>query len=397
MKKHIPSNIILLLFLTLFGMASCSKDDIEGQFPPETGQTVFLYMPWSTNLTSYFQQNIADFETAIRGNILKNNRLVVFLSSSATEASMFELKYEKGQNVRIPLKEYSDPKFTEADGITAILNDVMCFAPANRYAMIIGCHGMGWLPVQSGRARGAYNDCDKDYWEYEGVPLTRYFGGTTSDVQTEITELAKGIANTGIKMDYILFDDCYMSSIEVAYDLKDVSDYLIASPTEVMAYGFPYHIIGEYLIGDFNLQGIVDGFYDYYANYQYPYGTIAVTVCGELDNMAAIMRDINQQSSFNTILLDNVQRMDGYSPVIFFDFGDYVNNLCTDETLLKKFEYQLERTVPSNLSLHTHSYFSMIGGAIKIDAYTGVTISDPSINSKTVEKTETAWYKATHL
>ena len=35
-------------------------------------------------------------------------------------------------------------------------------------------------------------------------------------------------------MEYILFDDCYMSSIEVAYELKDVTKYLIGSTSEMM-------------------------------------------------------------------------------------------------------------------------------------------------------------------
>ena len=65
------------------------------------------------------------------------------------------------------------------------------------------------------------------HWEYENVPMTRYFGGLNAQYQTDITTLAKGISNAGLKMEYILFDDCYMSSIEVAYALKDVTDYLI--------------------------------------------------------------------------------------------------------------------------------------------------------------------------
>jgi len=187
-----------------------------------------------------------------------------------------------------------------------------------------------------------------------------------------------------------------MSSIEVAYDLKDVTGYLIASPTEVMIYGFPYHKIGRYLVGNVDLQGICNGFYDYYANYQYPYGTIGVTVCAELDNLASVMRDINQRFSFDPALLGALQTMSGYSPEIFFDFGHYVANLCPDDDLLSRFEYQLERTLPSALSLHTRSYYSMSRGVVDIKAYSGVTISDPSISDKTVAKTETSWYKATH-
>lgn len=46
-------------------------------------------------------------------------------------------------------------------------------------------------------------------------------------------------------MEYILFDDCYMSSLEVAYDLRHVTRHLIACPTEIMVYGMPYSHIGE--------------------------------------------------------------------------------------------------------------------------------------------------------
>ena len=35
-------------------------------------------------------------------------------------------------------------------------------------------------------------------------------------------------------------------------------------------------------------------------------------------------------------------------------------------------------------------------GKIKINTFSGATISDPSINSYATEKYQTAWYKATH-
>ena len=392
MKKYI------LLSIVLFGFVSCSKETLIISSATQAEQTLFLYMPWSTDLTTFFTQNIIDLETALNDNILQNNRVIVFFSSSATEASMFEIKYRKGEIIRTTLKEYTSPVLTTKSGIASILNDVISFAPANRYAMIISSHGNGWLPAPETKAqRVRVVDDNMYHWELEGAPVTRFFGGTTSDTQTNISTLAAAIAMKGIKMDYILFDDCYMSTVEVAYDLKDVTDYLIASPTEVMAYGFPYHKIGKHLFGDFNLQGIVDGFYEFYKVYpEYPHGTIGVTVCAELDNLAAIMKEINQRFSFNQALLGTLQRMDGYSPVIFFDFGDYVKNLCTDQTLLDRFEYQFERTTPTHLRLHTRKYYSRFRGPIEINTYSGITISDPSVHPSAAAKTETAWYKATH-
>ena len=50
-----------------------------------------MYLPWSTNLTSYFYNNISDMEEAIQEKGLHNERIIVFLSTSSSEAEMFEI------------------------------------------------------------------------------------------------------------------------------------------------------------------------------------------------------------------------------------------------------------------------------------------------------------------
>lgn len=333
-------------------------------------------------------------ESVIAKDILRNERVMVFFSTSPTEATLFELKYKNGKCIRDHIKNYDNPPITTASGITSILNDVKNYAPANRYAMVINCHGMGWLPVPTSKTRSMDQ---KYYWEYEGVPLTRFFGGLSPEYQTNITTLATAITQAGIKMEYILFDDCYMSSIEVAYDLKDVTDHLIASPTEIMAFGMPYAEIGQYLVGDVDYEGICNSFISFYRNYSLmPCGTIGVTVCSESENLAAVMKEINQKYAFDPTQLNSLQRMDGYSPIIFFDYGDYVTKLCPDRVLLEKFNEQLERTVPSKYRMHTDYFYSMSKGKVQINTYSGTTISDPSVNPEASTKTETAWFIATH-
>ena len=39
------------------------------------------------------------------------------------------------------------------------------------------------------------------------------------------------------KWDFILFEGCYMGSVEVAYELKDKTEAIIASPTEIVSPG----------------------------------------------------------------------------------------------------------------------------------------------------------------
>ena len=394
LSNMIKMKYFALLLITLsLCFTSCEKEET----PPATvDQTVLMYLPWATNLLDAFQTNIQDMESAIARNIIKNERVVVFLSTSPTEAELFELKYQKGTCVRVPLKKYSSPAFTTAAGITAILEDVKFFAPAHRYAMTIGCHGMGWIPVT--KTEKARSVGQKFHWEYEGALMTRFFGGLTSNYQTEITTLAKGITDAGIKMEYILFDDCYMSSIEVAYDLREVADYLIGCPTEIMAYGMPYADIGPYLLGKVDYEGICNAFLSFYQNYtDMPCGTIGITVCSELDRMAAVMNKINAACTFDPAYRYSIQRMDGYTPILFFDYADYVAKLCmrTPE-LLPEFEEQLERVIPSIYRKHTDFFYSASAGKIKISTYSGITTSDPSINPLANPRMETAWYKATH-
>lgn len=387
--------VISLLFITC-GFSSCSNED-----EPEshiTQNTIFMYMPWSGNLTSYFYQNIKDMESNIcQMGGLDNDRVIVFMSTTSTEASMYEIVYENGICNHIPIDSYTNYPFTTESGLTELLLTLKSIAPAKSYSMIIGCHGMGWLPVNKSRA--AYSE-EKYHFEYgDKSLLTRFFGGTTSDYQTEISTLSNALNNAGLRMQYILFDDCYMSSIEVAYELKDVTDYLIASTCEVMAYGMPYATMGKYLLGKPDYKAVCDEFHKFYSDYEImPCGTLAVTDCSQLGEMANIMRRINNAYNIDSELIGDIQKLDGYYPTIFFDYGDYVNKLLEHNganlELIEAFNRQLNLTVP--YKTHTETYFTSSRGPLPIVSYSGITTSDPSYSSRASQKYNTKWFYATH-
>lgn len=387
MRKHIH---LLLFFASLFILFSCHHKNDDPT--PENQKTLFVYMPWSNNLTSYFYTNLNDLEDAIIERGLKDERVIVFFSETSTDASMFEMVYKNGKVTRETINTYKNPPFTTASGITSIINDVKRVAPANVYSMIIGSHGFGWVPVQSTTLRRTSDF--KYHWENENVPLTRYFGGTSPEFQTDISTLAQGITDAGIKMEYILFDDCYMSTIEVAYDLRYATDHIIASTSEIMAYGMPYAIIGKHLLGTPNYQAICDGFYQFYSTYSYPYGTLGIVDCREVDAIIPIMKEINANYQISSSAISSIQRLDGYTPTIFFDFGDYVDKFCEDTQLLLSFKSQLDKVVPNKT--HTGAYYSMNNGVNQINTFSGITVSDPSLNGRASEKVNTAWYIATH-
>ena len=121
---------------------------------------------------------------------------------------------------------------------------------------------------------------------------TRSFGGLDNTYAINVSSLAQAIETNGIKMQYILFDACYMSNVETAYELKDATNFLLASPNEIMAKGLPYEDIWSYLNTTTpNYASIISSYYSHYNSTSTPYASLAAIDCRQMDKLAAIMKD----------------------------------------------------------------------------------------------------------
>lgn len=438
--KKTCSLIIATLFIVV-GVSCSNGDSPDGPDVPVTpvGQTVFMFFPWSNSLLSDFRRTVEDMQTVVTQRSMKDERIMVFMATSEREAVLFELKKQNGRCLTDTLRRYSDRPFTSRQWLTALFSEVMTLAPASRYGMVVGCHGLAWVPVQGQRnARkrlGSQERIDEEdnlykkerldkegddlmHFEVQGPVTTRFIGGTYPETQIETTDLADAMADASFHTEYILFDACYMSSVEVAYELKDVTHYLIASPTEVLSYGFPYITMGKHLLGTPNYKGIVDSFISFYSSYNLPYGTVAVTDCTQLDALAAIAQQINaaateqinaaaaeptnaaSEGELNTArsgknVPNGVQIMDGYSPTLFYDLGHLMSLKDAGTVLTAAFAEQLDKTVP--YKGHTGQYFTALKDApVDIKHYSGLNTSQGSLNHMADRFSETAWYKATN-
>ena len=87
------------------------------------------------------------------------------------------------------------------------------------------------------------------------------------------------------KFDYILFDACFMQSIEVAYELRHQADWMIGSPAEIPGPGAPYDsIMGALCTGDAN--GIINGYNSGYPMESYPGALLSCIDCTQLEALA---------------------------------------------------------------------------------------------------------------
>lgn len=355
--------------------------------PVYKNQTIIVFMPWATNLLPAFSQNIKDIEKAVLEKKCDQAHILVCLSTSETQSVLMELHRQKSQCMIDTLEKLPYASFSQ-DRITHLLEKAQEKTRTSEYSMIIGCHGMGWLPAIATAKAVRRNSL---HFERTDVPQTRWFGGTSPEYQIEVSTLAEAIRKSDMHMNFILFDDCYMSSVEVAYDLKDVTDYLIACPTEIMKYGYPYYQCLPYLVGDKNYEELCNTFIAFYGSYQVPSGTIAVTDCRQLDRLAETVRQIESLPEREAA---SIQKMDGYEPAIFYDFGDYIRQRCPDEPLLYQFEQQMKAVVP--FKGNTPSYYSANNGWNEIYSFSGLTTSVPTRNGYGRYYKNTAWYQATH-
>ena len=435
--------LFIIGILATVALSSCSgeAEDVDSV----NKQTILAFYPWTggTN-TSGLKSDLANNVDSICKGILdrkglNNTRVMVFFSDSYNKSTLYDLQYDETKKTvnRIPVKTYDGTLYSTADGIAEILNEVKQDAPALNYALIIGAHGCGWTyasdwvnypyaarprtenAANSGSHVGSTTSSTTSD-NFSGIqfgedpnhpltratgshPKTRFFGSVSYDeAATDVTTLAEGIKKSDIgKLQYILFDACYMGNVETAYELKDVTNFLISSSSEIMQYGLPYRSLWTYLNTSApNYSSIVSGAISYYNTTDNPYLNLAAIDCRQMEGLASVMKEINSKYTLSsTVPLESIQPLDGFSPNLFYDLSVYVDSLHLSGYDKDKFTNQLKKTIKASGS--TAEVFTALtgyqGSKITIKSYCGLSISDPSQHSvATKGREKTGWWKATH-
>ena len=413
---------LFTLFICMISLAmtftSCSEEAFDTDSVNK--QTILVFYPWTgsksyTGLLGYLQNNIDSIcDGIIDRKGLNNSRVLVFLSDKYNHSTLYDLQYNATTKSvdRVPLKEYEGASYASAEGIADIMNEVKTQASALNYALIVGVHGCGWTYASDWSRYPYYarpsvtrprdnNFSGIQFGPDPNAPLTRFFGSVSlAENAMDISTLAEGIRESGLKMQSILFDACYMSNIETAYELKDVTNYMIASGSEIMAAGLPYRSMWSYLNSPTpNYSGIVSTSVNFYKNNSSaPFCNLAAIDCRQVEKLASVMKEINAQYQLSaSVSLDSIQHLDGFRPNLFYDLETYVDSLRPSGYLLDQFKSQLKLTIKA--SDHTDEAYTCIysSDSFKIKNYCGITISDPSQHSVAIKGREkTGWWKATH-
>lgn len=420
MKQFVYGFIFAIV--SIIGLGSCTEEAFD--IDKVNKQTILVFLPWtggnsSIGLTEDLSKNIDSICAGIKDKKgLNNTRVLVFFSNNANNSTLFDLTYNDvtKEVSRTPIKTYEGSAYNSANGFADILNEVRQNAEALNYALIIGGHGCGWSCADDwinypNQAKSFNTQQTLSYdTPFSGIqfgtdpdnPTTRFFGSVDrKENSIDLSTLVEGIKQSGIKMQYILFDVCYMGNVETAYELKDVTNYLVASSSEIMAKGIPYRLMWSYLNGTTpNYSSLVNGIVNFYKNSNAPYCNMAAIDCRQLDALANVMKEINQKYTFDTTIpLDSIQPLDGFLPHLTYDMAVYVDSLRPNGYLKEQFSNQLKKTVKA--AAHTDCAYTALKlypeVTIKIKNYCGLSISDPSQHPVAIRgKEKTGWWKATH-
>lgn len=240
--------ILSLLVCLVAFLSACQNEDFK---PSYGARTVLVYIAGNNSLGRYgFAEE--DMKEMIEGmkntDGTDNNLLVYFADYNKTAKLVRLIKNEKGEVKQETIMHYDKQNSVSVDVMKDVFQTTFSNYPAKSYGVVFWSHGEGWLNYQK--------------------PSTRWWG---QDVDSEdccmnIPDLHAALT-VAPHFDFILFDACFMQSVEVAYELKDRADYIIGSPTEIPAPGAPYQkVVPAMFANTATAIEIAKAYFDFYAD-----------------------------------------------------------------------------------------------------------------------------------
>ena len=280
-----------LIFIgALLLLISCKKDDSLSSLPR---RTVLVYMSGENNLSPYADADIREMIEG-RKSVADNENLIIYVDHALQNEKPFIARITKDQNHPVDtLYRFSEDHYSsDPQKLQQVLQWVVNNCPASEdYGLVFWGHANGWIiedetiPTSSAprRAYGVDNGRNAS----SGSLVLK---GPWLNIPT----LRQVLENVNKKWKFIFFDCCNMQCAEVAYELRNLCYYMIASPAEITGVGAPYEkIVPDMFIHDVKTmcESIVN---DYHAQRTNRYGT--VTVDGECQLPLCAIRSNKMQA-----------------------------------------------------------------------------------------------------
>ena len=394
LKKLILAVLTVITVTTV--LVACNHNDEPDPVQEEDLRTVLVYIAADNSLTSFAADDIAEMVSGFAAVDADKNNLLVYVDTQSAKSFLYQIsKDSKGAVVKKVLHEYQQQNSVYPTVMAEVYNRVFSAFPAKSYGLVLWSHGDGWLPSPANISASKAS--------------TRWFGqdGTSyMDISSLNTAL-----NSAPHFDFILFDACFMQSVEVAYELKDRADYFIGAPNEIPGPGAYYTELVPAMFSQANdlASTVAHGYYDYYAakytgqlgsNENWTMGvTVSVLKSSEVQALAAATAAILPKYITNgsAINVSSIYSYDPRSTYFYYDLKDLIKSLVAsdDQTLFSAWSDAFELAVP--LHLTTDKTYSSFGyGMISMSGSSGLSAYIPrsSYVSLNTFYHSYAWYSA---
>ena len=402
----------ICILCIIIAFTSCQHEELE--LKSERGRQVLVYMIADNNLDYFAVRDINEMERGMGKD--SDSELFVYIdrgvNGKPSHPYLLKIISDTTENIvskiilTYPEQNSADPKVLEQ-----VIKDVSEISKNKNppKGLVLWSHGNAWLPP----AISLYSDRDKIIDTTTNVSSIKSFGYDETLLDTEsghremdIIELAETLSP--YHFDFILFDACYMGTIEVAYELKDVCNYIICSPTEILSDGFPYDkIVNKLFSQPLQFKAIAEDQHSYYNSQKgiLKSAAICVVKTDGLDNLSTFFNNEFTNSISNISIekknlsytKDSLQQFDRLGAEFLFDMEDFVSRICKQKNkmmLLNEFHKCWHETVI--YEKHTKS----IVGSLELKSCNGLSIYIPQ-NYPSREKIKEyykklSWYEASN-
>ncbi|MBQ9146648.1 MAG: hypothetical protein IJX68_02900 [Rikenellaceae bacterium] len=373
--------------------------------PPQgtADHTVIMYLAGNNNLQTYLEDNVQDVIWSVDASTPGDNgRIVIYFRSrpSSGDPMLLQVYYDKKlATVQCDTLRTYPATMSSSDPATlsAVVADAKVAAPAKEYSMIFGSHATGWF-TEVCMSRGSLtrplsvgfsSPNDGSFWKQHGDEITRTFGmdgkityegATIDDPGMNITEMARALSGT--KFRALIFDACFMASVEAVYDLRNVADYVIASSAEIMGRGMPYDLVLQYLFTSGGTEGNLMKYCSEYMRYYKELasgrksGTISLVDCSKMEALATAVAKV-EQGGLNEVNSYDVQAFELLDESQFFDMEHFYDLAAKDRSAYAAMQNALIDCVV--YKGYTPTVFSAFGyGVFEVERSCGLTMNIPS-------------------
>ena len=393
--KRFPKYLSWLILISIISILPCScvfNENIDDTIE----RTVLVYMSADNNLSSNAFRNLNDIKRAVY-EYVGTSKIVVFMDVPGRHSALLQINRNSVDTLVAYGKQLDS---TKPEVLESAIRYVVDNFESDSYGLVMWSHGTGWVPGSklhslaknygySQRRGGMEPDLGGDLYDYY-FNLTKTFAleGVQGEFRyMELDGMAEAIPDN--VFDFIIFDACYMSNVEVAYALRNKCRYFVGSAYEIVGSGFPYRTVTSHILNG-NLVRVCYGFYDYYNSMSdwRKMGGIAIIRTDKLEPLARSFSKIvqNSKDTIPDIDLDKeiIQYFDCFNHHVFYDLEDLADYLCDDDELMKEFRASLQDCVPFCRSTDCifkgkkkYDYSDDPQYEIKIDSYCGLSVYIP--------------------